>query len=152
MNKIAHKNEIVTKNVDETIEFAKNLAKKSKINDVFCLEGDLGVGKTVIAKGICKFFNVDIEVTSPTFTLFKSYDVLNNKIKSILHFDLYRIKNIDELINIGFEDYIYTDDSILIIEWPEYAYKILNSYKKIIIKKLDNYDYNCRLIRYEKCK
>ena len=111
--------------------------------------GDLGVGKTVIAKSICKYFGISDDVISPTFNILKSYKVKNSKIKNIYHFDLYRIKDEDELINIGFEDYILDDSSISIIEWPEVASKLL---LKKIIKIEILYDGDIeqnRIINYE---
>ena len=143
----------ISHSINDTEKFASFLAKNAKSNDVFCLEGELGVGKTVVAKGIGKFFNVSDSITSPTFTLLKTYDVDNNKIKKIYHFDLYRIKSIEELYNIGFEEYLYDENAISIIEWPEIALDIIENKIKIIkISKED--DINCnsenyRTITYE---
>ena len=140
---------IKIKNLTETEEFAKKISKKIKPGDVICLFGDLGVGKTVIAKSICKYFGISDDVISPTFNILKSYKVKNSKIKNIYHFDLYRIKDEEELINIGFEDYILDDSSISIIEWPEVAIKLL---LKKIIKIEISYDGDIeqnRIINYE---
>lgn len=140
---------IKIKNLTETNEFAKKISKKIKPGDVICLFGDLGVGKTVIAKSICKYFGISDDVISPTFNILKSYKVKNGKIKNIYHFDLYRIKDEEELINIGFEDYILDDSSITIIEWPEVASKLL---LKKIIKIEILYDGDIeqnRIINYE---
>ncbi len=142
-------NTYISHNLSETIKFAEDLAKNAKPNDIFCLEGELGVGKTVIAKGIGKFFNVETSITSPTFNILKTYDTNNKIIKKIHHFDLYRIKSIDELYNIGFEDYLYNDDAIVLIEWPDIAKELLPDYSKTIkISKDDNL--NDRIISYEK--
>ena len=131
-NKKVTKKSYISYNLEDTIEFAYNLAKISKSGDIFCLEGDLGVGKTVIAKGMGKFFNVKENITSPTFTILKTYNLNNKSIKRLHHFDLYRIKNIEELLNIGFEEYINDKNSIVIIEWPEIAYELLPKNIKII--------------------
>ena len=143
----------ISHNSNETEEFAKSLARNAKPNDIYCLVGELGVGKTVIAKGICKFFNVDDNVTSPTFTILKSYNVKNDKIKKINHFDLYRIKNIDELYNIGFDEMLYEDAAITIIEWPEIAYELIPCNARFInIEKQSNNNIvseNIRKISYE---
>lgn len=131
--------EIITKNIDETIKFAEDLSISLKRNDIVCLYGDLGVGKSVIARAIGNFFNVDTSIISPTFNILKTYNIKDAKIKKINHFDLYRIKNIDELINIGFEDYIYEDGSLNIIEWPEIAKDLLpDSVINIIIKRISD--------------
>lgn len=144
----------VSKSVLDTEKIAKNIAKNAMVNDIYCLKGDLGVGKTVIAKAIGNFFNVNDNVSSPTFTILKSYDISNKKIKKIHHFDLYRIKNLQELENIGFSDYLYDDNAIVLIEWPEVAYDLLpNHYKTITIRKVmnDNSEFaeDERLITYE---
>ena len=144
----------VSKSILDTEKIAKNIAKNAKVNDIYCLKGDLGVGKTVIAKAIGNFFNVNDNISSPTFTILKSYELNNKKIKKIHHFDLYRIKNLQELENIGFSDYLYDEDSIVLIEWPEVAYDLLpNHYKTITIKKVmnDNSEFidDERLIIYE---
>ena len=149
-NKITY----ISHNTKETEEFAKNFASNAKPNDIYCLVGELGSGKTIIAKGIGKFFNVNDNVTSPTFTVLKSYDVNNKKIKKINHFDLYRIKNINELYNIGFEDILYEDNAISIIEWPEIAKDLIPKTAKIIhidkeITKYANTNENKRVITYE---
>lgn len=132
-------NTYISRSLEDTMEFAYNLAKGSKSGDIFCLEGDLGVGKTVIAKGMGKFFNVMDNITSPTFTILKTYNTDHKTIKRIHHFDLYRIKSIDELMNIGFEEYINDNNSISIIEWPELAYELLP--KESIIVNISK-DYN----------
>lgn len=144
----------VSKSILDTEKIAKNIAKNAKAKDIYCLKGDLGVGKTVIAKAIGNFFNVNDNISSPTFTILKSYDLNNKKIRKLHHFDLYRIKNIQELENIGFSDYLYDENSIVLIEWPEIAYDLLpNHHKTITIKKVmnDNSEFveDERLITYE---
>ena len=137
----------ISNSLEDTIKFAYNLAKNAKQGDIYCLEGDLGVGQTIIAKGMSKFFNVKENITSPTFTILKSYDINHKSIKKIHHFDLYRIKNIDELINIGFDEYINDKKSISIIEWPEVAYELLpNDIIRINISKPNNNSETDRII------
>lgn len=146
-NKI--KKSIISKNASDTELFAKSISKRIHCGDIICLEGDLGVGKTVFAKAIGSFFNISETITSPTFTILKTYNVKNSYISRIHHFDLYRIKNEDELLNLCFEEYIYDDNAISIIEWPEVAHNLIASpYKKITISKLEN-DENKRKIVYE---
>lgn len=133
-------NKFISHNFNETLEFAYDLAKNIKQGDIYCLIGELGVGKTVIAKGIGNFFNVNENITSPTFTIIKSYNTNNKDIKKINHFDLYRIKSEEELLNIGFEEYLFEENSISIIEWPEVAFDLLPQNVKIIkiLKNLNN--------------
>lgn len=140
----------------DTESISIKIAEGFKPNDIICLKGDLGVGKTYVAKCIGKIFGVNENITSPTFNIVKSYNTNDKTIKRIHHFDLYRIKNISELINIDFESYLYDDNSIILIEWPEIAIDYIErKYKLITIKKsvsnkqvLNN---NVREIIYEEC-
>jgi tRNA threonylcarbamoyladenosine biosynthesis protein TsaE len=84
--------------------------------DVIALYGDLGAGKTVLAKGIAKGLGIREEVTSPTFTLLRQYQGR----LTLCHFDLYRIEDEQELEHIGFYDYL-GGDNVCVIEWPENA-------------------------------
>ena len=154
--KIINKNLLISKSISDTEKFAYEIAKRIKVNDIICLKGDLGTGKTVIAKAIGSFFHVNENITSPTFNIIKTYHTSDNLIKKIHHFDLYRIKNIDELIDIGFDDYIYDNCSIVLIEWPEIVFDSLNTKKIITIKKNDSnklhFNENERIFTYEEYK
>ena len=153
-------NKIIIKNLDDLMFFANDFAKDLKPFDKVLLNGDLGAGKTQFVKFIGKYLGVSEEITSPTFTILKTYKTKNNLIKTINHFDLYRIKNIDELYNIGFVDYLNVDNSICIIEWPELAYELIDfNYYDFNIKKIiepnvditsDMSDKLCREITYIK--
>lgn len=108
----------IVNNEKETIEFAKEFKKKIKGSKNICLVGDLGSGKTVLARSLIKSFGVKDQITSPTFTLLKTYDINDKKIKRINHFDIYRIGEKD-LEDIGFFDYVYDENAINIIEWAD---------------------------------
>ena len=149
----------ISKSINDTNDFAIKFASTLKPSDVVCLVGDLGVGKTVIAKKISKYYNVNSDVISPTFNILKVYDIANKNIKKIYHYDLYRIKSTKELYDINegelitFKakkiEYIMDKDAIHIIEWPEIAIDLLpENYKTILINYDDN-DPNKRIIRYE---
>lgn len=100
--------------VERTIEIGFEFAKKLKGGDVVCLEGDLGAGKTHFVKGLASFFEVDSSnVSSPTFTLINEY----KGTVSIYHFDCYRLKNDQEALEIGVEEYLY-GEGVSVIEWP----------------------------------
>ena len=106
---------MLSSSIEETILFGKQFAERLQPGDVVCLDGDLGAGKTHFVKGIASFFGVDpTEVSSPTFTLINEY----NGSSSVYHFDCYRIKNEQEALEIGTEDYLY-GDGISVVEWPE---------------------------------
>lgn len=103
-----------THSPDESIEFGRKFAENLKPNDVVTLYGDLAAGKTTFTKGVCEFLHADQPATSPTFTLINEY----SGDMPIFHFDCYRIKHPDEIIMLGFEDYL-VQDGIVLIEWPE---------------------------------
>ncbi len=104
------------KTESELENFAQEFAKKLKASDVIALQGDLGVGKTTFSRQLIRSLlnNQDIIVPSPTFNIVQIYEATQY---SIYHYDLYRIKNIFELDELGFEEAF--QDNITIIEWPE---------------------------------
>jgi len=117
-----------TKSPEETIKLGEKIAKYLKKGDIIGFVGELGSGKTTIIKGIVKHFS-NSDVYSPSFIIVNEYQ---GKIP-IFHFDLYRIKDFDELIDIGWEDYI--DKGIILIEWAEKIKK--NLPKNIIWVKIN---------------
>lgn len=98
---------------NETMELAAKLAKTLKSGDIVCLDGELGAGKTVFAKGICSALGVEDYVSSPTFTIVNEYEGTDNK---IYHFDMYRLSDESELWDIGFDEYL-SYGGIYIVEW-----------------------------------
>ncbi len=108
---------------EETIEFAKNYASTLEKNKIIILCGDLGSGKTKFVQGILRFFNLEDEISSPTFTIVNEY--INDNI-SIYHFDLYRLEDIDEFYAIGGEEYF--SKGICIFEWGELIEPLLKDY------------------------
>jgi len=105
--------------LEETKSLARKLAADAKRGDCYCLTGDLGAGKTEFARAFIRELCGDITVASPTFNILQIYE---NKIP-IYHFDLYRIKNEDELEEVGIEDAL--DNGITLIEWPQIAQNLL---------------------------
>ena len=109
---------ILSHNERETENIAFNLAKenKMKFGDIAALRGDLGAGKTAFTRGLVRFLSPSSRVTSPTFSLENEYKTDNNK--KILHFDMYRINSHDDLLSVGFYDYLdESAETIIIIEW-----------------------------------
>ena len=104
----------ISSSAEKTAKIAKNIAKTCKKGDILLLYGDLGAGKTDFAKGFISYFLRGQNVVSPTFTILNTYSA---KVP-IYHFDLYRIKDISELDQIGFYEYVF-GDGISLIEWPE---------------------------------
>ncbi|MBQ1273907.1 MAG: tRNA (adenosine(37)-N6)-threonylcarbamoyltransferase complex ATPase subunit type 1 TsaE [Cellulosilyticum sp.] len=101
-----------THSEQETFEIGCALAKASKPGDIFCLLGDLGVGKTVFSKGFAIGLGITEHITSPTFTIVQVYDAP----KPLYHFDMYRIEDEDELEMIGYEDYFF-GQGVCLVEW-----------------------------------
>ena len=130
----------------DTINFAYNLAKNLKNGDIIVLSGDLGSGKTKFTQGILKYFKLEDEISSPTFTIVNEY---HKDTTNIYHFDVYRLSDSDEFYAIGGEEYF--NNGICIIEWGEIIEDILpDDYLKIsFTKDVNNENYrNLELIGF----
>lgn len=124
--------EFQTKSSEETAQVAASFAKNLHAGAVVCLRGEMGAGKTVFTNGLCRALGVDDYVTSPTFTVVNEYDGSDFR---IYHFDMYRIEDEDELLEIGFEEYLNAG-GVCVIEWPQNVEKSLpNSRFEVEIKK-----------------
>lgn len=97
--------------------FGQDIASQLQNGDLVFLQGDLGAGKTTLARGILHGLGVEGHIKSPTYTIVEPYQVNDQK---IYHFDLYRISSPQELCEMGFDDY-FTRDAIILVEWPEKA-------------------------------
>lgn len=106
---------------EETIEIAKELGQRAKNGQIYCLVGELGVGKTVFTKGFALGIGINEPITSPTFTIIQEYQ--GNPIP-FYHFDVYRIQEIEEMDEIGYEDYFF-GDGISFVEWANYIEEII---------------------------
>ena len=98
----------------ETYDFAYSLAKEALPGQVYCLNGDLGVGKTVFARGFGAGLGIDEPIVSPTFTILKDYDAGR---LPLYHFDVYRIGSSDEMEEVGYFDKLDRADGVCLIEW-----------------------------------
>jgi len=135
----------LSKNEQDTINFAKNLAKELKKGDIIVLSGELGSGKTKFTEGILTYFGLENEISSPTFTIVNEYTT--NHVP-IYHFDVYRLSDTDEFYAMGGEEYF--ENGICIIEWGEMIEDILpKHYTKITFSKIDE-DINYRKLEIEK--
>lgn len=127
----------------DSFQLAKKLGEKAKKGEIYCLEGELGTGKTVFAKGFAKGLKIDEIVDSPTFTIVKEY----RGREKLYHFDVYRIEDIEELQEIGFSEMI-SGDAICLIEWAsQIEEEIPENAKWITIEKDLEKGFDYRRIR-----
>lgn len=109
-------------NLSDLDSVAQKFVNEMGNRKVFAFYGEMGAGKTTLIKAICKAIGVTETITSPTFSLVNEYKDGNDN--SIYHFDFYRIKNIEEAYDFGYEDYFYSGN-ICFIEWPELVQSLL---------------------------
>jgi len=113
--------EVISGSVYDTRNLGKKLAKSLKKGQVFALNGDVGCGKTEFVRGVMAELNPEISVSSPTFSIVNSYET---KSFIVYHFDFYRIKNIDEFVEIGFDEYL-SGDAVVFVEWAQMFESVL---------------------------
>ena len=130
----------ISEKAEDTLEFAKSFAATLRGGDVVLLNGEMGAGKTVFAKGVALGLGIVDEVLSPTYSYMNDYD------GKLYHFDCYRLKNGGQAEALGLCDYFYSD-GICLIEWAENIASVLpEKVKKVSIEKLGG---NRRRIEYE---
>ena len=105
----------------ETYEFGYEIGLKAEPGQIYCLDGDLGVGKTVFTQGFAKGLGINEPVNSPTFTIVQEY---NEGRIPLYHFDVYRISDVDEMDEIGYEEYFYSE-GVCLVEWGSLRKDIL---------------------------
>lgn len=117
---------------EETLQFGKELGESARPGEVYTLIGDLGVGKTVLTQGIARGLDIQEPICSPTFTIVQVYEEGR---MPFYHFDVYRIGDIEEMEEIGYEDYFY-GQGLTMIEWANLIEELLpEHYKEIKIEK-----------------
>ena len=123
---------IETNTPKETFDFGKSLGESAAPGTVYTLIGDLGVGKTVLTQGLAKGLEIDEPISSPTFTIVQVYE--EGRLP-LYHFDVYRIGDVEEMEEIGYEAYFY-GEGVTLIEWANLIEEILpESYTEIKIEK-----------------
>ena len=128
--------EIKIESLDTIHEAAKLFINNIGNNKVFAFYGKMGVGKTPFTKAICEVLGVQDVITSPTFAIVNEYTDGNGN--PIYHFDFYRIKKLEEVYDMGYEDYFYSN-SLCFIEWPELIEELLPANaKKVTITTLED--------------
>lgn len=123
---------IESRSVEETFALGKKIGLQARPGDVYTLVGDLGVGKTVFTQGMAAGLGIEEPVNSPTFTIVQVYE--EGRLP-FYHFDVYRIGDVEEMDEIGFEDYVY-GEGVSLIEWSNLIEEILPDKKvEIVIEK-----------------
>ena len=137
---------IETFSPEETFAIGKEIAAKAEPGQVYTLIGDLGVGKTVFTQGIAEGLGIDEPVNSPTFTIVQVYEEGR---MPFYHFDAYRIGDVEEMDEIGYEDYFY-GEGLCLIEWANLIEEILpETYTQVTIAKNLEKGFDYRLITIE---
>lgn len=131
---------------EETFAFGEELGKNARPGQVYTLIGDLGVGKTVLTQGIAKGLGIDEAICSPTFTIVQEYHTGR---MPFYHFDVYRIGCVEEMDEIGFDDYVY-GEGLTMIEWANLIEEILpDHFWQIMIEKDLGKGFDYRMITVE---
>lgn len=121
-----------TLSFDETFELGKRIGKKIQPGQIICLDGDLGVGKTVFTQGVAAGLEIIDNVNSPTFTIVQVYD--EGRLP-MYHFDVYRIGDPEEMYEIGYEEYFF-GDGVCLIEWSKLIEELIpQEAAKVLIEK-----------------
>ena len=112
---------IETRSPEETFQFGEKLGREAKPGQIYTLNGDLGTGKTVFTQGFAAGLGITEQVNSPTFTIVQIYEEGR---MPFYHFDVYRIGDVEEMDEIGYEDCFY-GEGVCLIEWAELIEEIL---------------------------
>ena len=137
---------IETRSPEETFRLGEELGRKAVPGQVFTLTGDLGVGKTVFTQGLAKGLGIEEPVNSPTFTIVQVYE--EGRLP-FYHFDVYRIGDVEEMEEVGFEDYVM-GDGVSLIEWADLIEEILPEKRtRILIEKDLEQGFDYRTITVE---
>ena len=131
--------EIAIKSLETIHEAAKEFVKGMGDGKVFAFYGKMGAGKTTFIKALCEVLGVEDVITSPTFAIINEYTDGNGN--PIYHFDFYRIKKLEEVYDMGYEDYFYSGN-LCLLEWPELIEDILP--KKVIQVTIAEQPYGTR--------
>lgn len=126
------KSVVETRSAEETFAFGEKIGRECTPGQVYTLIGDLGVGKTVFTQGVARGLGITEPVNSPTFTILQVYEESR---MPFYHFDVYRISDVEEMDEIGYEDCFY-GEGVCLIEWANLIEEILpEHYQRITIEK-----------------
>lgn len=138
---------IETNSPEETFEAGRKLGMNAKPGEIYTLNGDLGVGKTVFTQGVAAGLGILEHVNSPTFTIFQVYE--SGRLP-FYHFDVYRIGDVEEMDEIGYEDYFY-GNGLCIVEWAERIRELIPPQaRQITIAKNLEKGFAYRMIQFDR--
>lgn len=136
--------EIIIKDLDHIRKAAREFISKMGEGSVFAFYGSMGAGKTTFVKAICEELGVEDVITSPTFAIVNEYRA-DSTGELIYHFDFYRIKKLEEVYDMGYEDYFYSG-ALCFIEWPELIEELLpEDAVRVTIKETED---GCRSVMF----
>ena len=139
--------EILSRSRAETFECGRTYGEKAKAGEVYALNGDLGAGKTVWAKGFAAGLGITEPVSSPTFTIMQTYE--GGRL-TLYHFDVYRIEDPEEMEEVGFDEWI-SGDGVALIEWADMVEDLLPKETiRVTITRLTDGGPDDRLIEVER--
>jgi tRNA threonylcarbamoyladenosine biosynthesis protein TsaE len=142
-----HAWETFTRSPAETAAVGKALAGYLQDGDLVLLHGDLGAGKTTLAKGIAAALEIEDVVSSPSFSLVNEYDTgLTATPSRLYHLDLYRLRDENDLASIGFDDLLASAGGVVLVEWPERAATILP--ERYLLIELESVGSDARRLRF----
>ncbi|MCM1252028.1 MAG: tRNA (adenosine(37)-N6)-threonylcarbamoyltransferase complex ATPase subunit type 1 TsaE [Clostridium sp.] len=137
---------IETHSAQETYELGKKMGENARAGQIYCLIGDLGVGKTVFTQGMAAGLGITEPVNSPTFTILQIYEEGR---MPFYHFDVYRIEEAEEMEEIGYEEYFY-GEGVCLIEWANLIEEILPEERiSVVIEKDLSSGFDYRTIKVE---
>lgn len=137
---------VETYSAQETYELGKRLGREAQAGEVYCLDGDLGTGKTVFTQGFAAGLGIEGPVNSPTFTILQQYE--DGRLP-LYHFDVYRIGDVEEMEEIGYEDCFY-GEGVSLVEWSSLIREILpEKVIRVTIEKDMERGFNYRRITVE---
>lgn len=125
---------LIARTVEDLFQVSKTLLSEFGNERIFAFEGKMGAGKTTLIKAFCKELGVEDNVSSPTFSLVNVYS--NQEGNDVYHFDFYRIKKLEEVFDIGYEEYFYSGNYCL-IEWPELVRQLMPSHYVLVTIEVD---------------
>lgn len=137
--------EYISKNIRQTINIAKNIASHFTGGEIILLSGELGAGKTAFTKGVAEALEIKALITSPTFTIMNMYS--SGKL-ILYHFDMYRIEDSRDILELGFDEYIGNLNGVCCVEWFNQTPDLFKN-KKCIKVDLIKLDENIRKIIVE---